>query len=52
MCVSVTALTGIMSPLKAKVRSQQKALNEGNKLNVGIELKILSLKVVSIISLP
>ena len=52
MCVSVTALTGITSPLKAKVKSQQKALDERNKLNVGIELKILSLKVMTIISLP
>ena len=31
-----------MSPLKVKVRYQQKALDEGNKMNVGIELNIHS----------
>ena len=34
--VSVTALVRAMSPLKVKVRYQQKALDEGNKMNVGI----------------
>jgi len=39
-CVSVTTLVGATSPLKAKVRYQQKALNTENKMNVVIELKI------------
>ena len=40
-----------MSPLKAKVRYQQKALDIGNKINIGIELNIFSLKVMTIVSL-
>ena len=42
VCVSVTAtaLVSAMSPLKVKARYQQKALYAGNKMNVGIELKI------------
>jgi len=52
VCVSVTALVSAMNALKAKVRYQQKALNAGNKINVGIELKILSSKVMTVISLP
>jgi len=40
--VSVTTLAGTMRPLKAKVRYQLKALNVGNEINVGIELKVLS----------
>ena len=51
VCVSVTTLAGAMSPLKAKVRYQQKALDAGNKTNVGMELKILGLKVVTVASL-
>ena len=49
MCVSVTALAGAMSHLEAKVRYQQKALDVGNKLRVGIELNIsiIGLKVMS-----
>ena len=39
LCVPVTALVGDVSPLKAKVRYQWKALNIGNKICVGIELK-------------
>ena len=31
---------------------QQKALNAGNKVNIGIELKILGSKVMTVISLP
>ena len=38
-CVS-TALVSAMSPLKVKARYQQKALDTGNKMNVGIELKL------------
>ena len=41
-----------MNALKAKLRYQQKALDVGNKINVGIELKILGLKVMTVISLP
>jgi len=41
-----------MNALKAKVRYQQKALNAGNKINVGIELKFLGSKVMTVISLP
>ena len=38
-----------MSPLKVKVRYQQKALDTGNKMNVGIELKVLSSKIMTVI---
>ena len=51
VCISVTTLAGAMSPLKAKVRYQQKALDIGNKINIGIELNIFSLKVMTIVSL-
>ena len=50
-CVSVTTLVGATSPLKAKVKYQQKAFNIRNKMNVGIELKILGTKVMTAISL-
>jgi len=52
VCVCVTALVDTTSPFKAKVRYQQKALDLRKKLNVGIELKILGLKVMTVISLP
>jgi len=52
LCVSVTALVGATSPLKAKIRYQQKALDPGNKRNIGIELKVLGSKVMTVISLP
>ena len=52
VCVSVTALANATNALKAKVRYQQKALDAGNKINVGIELKILGSKVMTVISLP
>ena len=52
VCVSVTTLTSATNALKAKVRYQQKALDAGNKMNVGIELKILGSKVMTVISLP
>jgi len=52
VCVSVTALANATNTLKAKVRYQQKALNAGNKINVGIGLKILGLKDMTVISLP
>ena len=45
VCVSVTTLASATKALKAIVRYQQKALDAGNKINVGIELKILGSKV-------
>jgi len=48
VCVSVTALAGATSPLQAKIRHQQKALNVRNKMNVGLELKILSSIVMTV----
>jgi len=50
--VSVTALAIAKYVLKAKVRYQQKALDTGNKVDVGIELKILGSKVTTVVSLP
>ena len=38
--VSAAALVSTTSPLKVKVRYQQKALYAGNKMNVRTELKI------------
>ena len=52
VCVYVTALANATNALEAKVRYQQKALDAGNKRNVGIELKILGSNVVTVISLP
>ena len=52
MCVCVTALASATNAFKAKVRYQQKALDAGNKINIGIELKILGSKVMTVISLP
>ena len=34
LCVSVTTLVGATSPLKAKVRYQQKVLDVGDKINI------------------
>ena len=45
--VFLLLLAGAMSPLKSKLSYQRKALDMRNKLNVGIELKILTLKVMS-----
>ena len=52
VCLSVTALLSATNDLKAKVRYKQKALDAGNKINVGFELKILTSKVMTVISLP
>ena len=52
VCVSVTTLVSATNALKAKVRYQQKALDPRNKINVGIKLKILGSKVMTVISLP
>ena len=46
VCVSVTALVSATNALIAKVRYQQKALNTGNKINVGIELKFLGSNII------
>jgi len=35
--VSVTTMMGATSPIKAKLRYQDKVLNVGDKINVGIE---------------
>ena len=43
MCVFVTTRVSATNALKAKVRYQQKVLDAGSKINIGIELKILSL---------
>ena len=51
VCVCV-CLASATNALKAKVRYQQKALDAGNKINVGIELRILGSKVMTVISLP
>jgi len=48
---SDTTLASATNGVKAKVRYQQKALNAGNKIKVGIELKILGSKVMTVISL-
>ena len=48
LCVC-TALLSATSPLKVKTRYQQKALDAGNKMNVGIELKVLSPKIMTVI---
>jgi len=57
VCVSVCLCVCYRSSeryecFKAKVRYQQKALDPGNKINVGIELKILGSKDMTVISLP
>jgi len=44
--VSVTAVVSTVSPLIGRVRYQQKVLDIGNKMNMGIELKILGSKVM------
>jgi len=38
-----------LSALNVKARYQQKALNAGNKMNEGIELKVFSSKVTTVI---
>ena len=45
--MSVTTPVSATNALKAKVRYQQKALNVGNKIDVGIELNLLSSKVIT-----
>ena len=39
LCVCYRSSVRVLQMLKAKVRYQQKALNAGNKINVGIEKK-------------
>ena len=50
VCVSATALASATNTLKAKVSYQEKVLDAGNKINVGIEL--LCSKVMTVIRLP
>ena len=52
VCVSVTALASATNALKANVRYQHKVFDAGNKINVGTELKIIGLKVMTVTSLP
>jgi len=49
--VSATTVVSTVSPLKGKVRYQQKVLDIGNKIIVGIQLKIVGSKVIRVISL-
>jgi len=52
VCVSVTALVSATNASQAKVRNQQKTLGVENKINVGIELKVLGSKIKTVISSP
>ena len=52
VCVSATALAGATRTLQAQLRYQKKALVTRIKLNVGIGLKHLSSKVMTVCSSP
>ena len=52
VCVSATTLAGATRTLRAQLRYQQKALVTRNKTNVGIGLKHLSSKVMTVCSSP
>ena len=52
VCLSVTALAGATRTLRPQLRYQKKALDTRIKLNLGIELKILSSKVMTVCSSP
>ena len=52
VCVSATALAGATRTLRAQLRYQKKALDTRIKINVGIELKVLSSKVMTVCSSP
>jgi len=45
--MSVTTPVSATNALKVKVRYQQKVLNAGNKIDIGIELNLLSSKVIT-----
>ena len=46
VCLSVTAVAGAMGTRRAELRYLQKALDVGNKTNVGFQLKKLSSRVM------
>ena len=48
--MSVTALAGATRTLQAQLRYQKKALDTRIKTNVGIELKVLSSKVMTVVA--
>jgi len=50
--LTVSNPTESQNAIKAKVKYQQKALDAGNKINGGIELKSLGTKVMTVVSLP
>ena len=52
VCVSVTALAGATRTLRPQLRYQKKALDARINLKNGIELKLLSLKVMTVCSSP
>ena len=52
VCVSVTTLAGATRTLRAQLRYQKKALDTRISITVGIELKVLSSKVMIVCSSP
>ena len=52
MCLSVSALAGATRTLRPQLRYQKKALDARIKQTVGIELKFLSSKVMTVCSSP
>jgi len=50
--LSVTALASATNALKSRSKVPTESTRCGNKINVGLELKILSLKVMTVNSLP
>ena len=46
VCLSVTALAGATGTRRVELRYLQKALDVGNKINVGFQLKTFSLRVM------
>jgi len=52
LCVCVCVCYHSSSPLKAKVRYRQKALDIGNKINIGIKLKFSVQKLWQLLAYP
>ena len=52
VCLSVTALAGATRTLRPQLRYQKKALDARIKIKDGIELKVLSSKVMTVCSSP
>ena len=52
VCVSVTTISGATDARQAQLRYQQKALDVRIKIKVGISLKDLSSRVMTVFSLP